>query len=94
MGYYIEAPKNTDKAKYFFDHHGAELVLDPEKFNFTSDYALICIVENPLGFEAAGIAYDSDELNRFLPTKYDQRQRTWLKMKKSIVRKLNPQAPI
>ena len=93
MGYYIEAPTHTGKAKYFFDHHGAELVLEPEKFDFDGDYALVCVVENRI-FEAAGIAYDAAERDEFLPTESDQRPRTWLRMKKEVVKKLCPYVPL
>jgi hypothetical protein len=87
MGYYIETPHHQNKAKQLYDLYKAELVLDPENFDFASDDALICVVENT-NFDAAAIAYDANERDQFLLP--DFRERTWLKLPKKLVCELCP----
>jgi hypothetical protein len=89
MGYYIQLPNNQNKAKQLVDLHNAELVLSPESFDFSKDKALICVVENQL-FEAAGIAFNPDERDAFLPTATDRRPRTWVMLPKTKVTELCP----
>lgn len=93
MGYYIETLHPKGKAKQLVDVHGAELVLSPDKFDFNGPDALICVVENPL-FDAAAIVYNAKERNEFLMWPGDTRERTWLKLPKSLVKQLNPRAPL
>jgi hypothetical protein len=89
MGYYIETAQPTEKAKQLFDlYQEAELVLSPESFDFTSDFALICVVENGL-WDAAGIAYNADERDAF-NNPNDTREKTWLKIPKSLAINLCP----
>jgi len=92
MGYYVEVPENLNKAEQLHRLYGAELVLTPENFDFDGDYALICVVENGM-FDAAGIAYDETARDEFNNPK-DDREKTWLKLPKSVVKKLNPRAPV
>lgn len=93
MGYYIEVPLSQGKAKQMADLHKAELVLSPEKFDFSGSDALLCVVENP-AWDAIAIAYDADERDAFLPTDSDQRPRVWLKIPKRLAKKLQPRAPL
>lgn len=88
MGYYIETPINKGKARYIVEHYGGELVLSPESFDFDSDDALVCVVENGL-FDAAGIAYSPDERDQFNDPD-DTRERVWLKLPKSKAIELCP----
>jgi hypothetical protein len=92
MGYYVELPLHRNKAEQLVRLHNAELVLSPESFNFDGDYALICVIENPL-FDAACIAYDESERDDCLNPK-DTRDKVWLKLPKSVVKKLNPRVPL
>jgi hypothetical protein len=92
MGYYIEVPNPTHKAEQLVRLHGAELVLLPELFDFSGDYALICVVENGL-FDAAGVAYSPSERDAF-NNPDDTRDKVWLKLPKSVVLKLNPLVPL
>jgi hypothetical protein len=46
-------------------------------------------VENQL-FEAAGIAFNPDERDAFLPTATDRRPRTWVMLPKTKVTELCP----
>ncbi len=89
MGYYIETPESNNKARQLVQLHKAELVLSPEKFDFTGDDALICVVENG-PFDAAAIAFDCRERDVFL--RPDGRPKTWLKLPKAKVLELNPLA--
>jgi hypothetical protein len=91
MGYYIETPESKNKAGQLVNLHQAEFVLSPEKFDLSGPDALICVVENG-GFDAAAIAFDEDERNAFLPSTHDRRPRTWLKLSKTKVLELCPQA--
>jgi hypothetical protein len=92
MGYYIETPSSFHKAKQLVDLYKAELVLSPEKFDFSGPDALICVVENG-PFDAAGICFDAKERDDFnSPT--DPRPKTWLKLPKTKVLELNPRAPL
>ena len=92
MGYYIETPGHLDKAEQLYRLYGAELVLSPEHFDFNGEYALICVVENG-NFDTAGIAYSARERDEFCNPS-DPRPKTWLKMRKSLVKKLNPRVPL
>ena len=88
MGYYVEVPLPTNKAEQLVRLHDAELVLSPEDFDFKSDYALICVVENGL-FDAAAIAYNRFERDAFNDPK-DPRDKVWLKLPKTTVIMLCP----
>jgi hypothetical protein len=92
MGYYVETPEHINKAEQLHRLYGAELVLSPEDFDFDGEYALICVVEND-GFDAAGIAYCAEERNDFSDPE-DTRNKTWLKLPKKVVKKLNPRVPL
>ena len=92
MGYYIEVPESRFKAKQLVDLYGAELVLAPEKFVFEGDNALICVIENGVMFDAAGVCYHPLERDDFLICD-DGRPKTWLKMSKKKVLELNPHVP-
>ena len=87
MGYYIQTPKNNDKAQQLVDLHDAAILTKCPTFEeIPAGKALICVVENPT-FEAAGLCYDRDELTAFtLPD--DPRPRTWLLMEQAKAYKL------
>lgn len=92
MGYYIEVPHPRGKAQQMVEIHQAELVLSPEKFDFSGPDALLCVVENPM-WDAVAIAYNVDERDAFLPTKTDQRPRVWLKIPKTLAKQFQPNVP-
>lgn len=78
MGYYIEVPKNKGKAQQIVELYGGRIALNPPQFeDITPDDAIICVVDNG-PFEAAGFAYNQEELHVFsIP---DGRPRTWVIM--------------
>jgi len=78
IGYYIEVPKNKDKAQQIVELYGGRVVLKPPQFeDITPDDAIICVVDIGL-FEAAGFAYNQRELHAF--TIPDGRSRVWVIM--------------
>jgi hypothetical protein len=91
MGYYIETPRDKNKAQQLFELYHAELVLAPETFNFNGPNALICVVEDEL-FDAAAIAYDASERDSFLVD--DGCEKVWLALPKIRVHLLNPMCPL
>jgi len=93
MGYYIEVPKDLNKAQQIVDIHGGTIIPKPSSFaEVPADQALICVVGNGL-FDAAGIAYDEREFEAFsAPDRSGyQRPRTWVLLGKAVVCKLCPQ---
>ena len=65
MGYYVEVPRNFDKAQQIADLYGGILANRPLTFaDIPKGKALICVLRNPL-FEAAGFCYDEREFNAF-----------------------------
>ena len=78
MGFYIEVPKNKDKAQQIVELYGGQIVLSPPSFeDITPNDAIICVVDNGI-YEAAGFAFDQEELLRFsIP---DGRLRMWVIM--------------
>ena len=86
MGYYIEVPKSKGKAQQVVELYGGRVAPYPPSFeDITPDEAIICVVDNG-PFEAAGFAYDQDELYRF--TNIDGRRRTWVIMSRRKACKL------
>jgi hypothetical protein len=86
MGYYIEVPKNLNKAAQLMDLYGAELMpMDMGFSEIPADKALICVVQNGL-FDAVGYAFDETEFRAF--SEPDGRTRTWLLMDKKLVHQL------
>ncbi len=78
MGYYIEVPKDKNKAQQIVQLYGGRIALSPPSFeDITPDEAIICVVDNG-SFEAAGFAYNQDEL--FVFSDMDGRQKTWVIM--------------
>lgn len=86
MGYYIQTPMTIEKVDYLKNRHGAKEIECPGSLNEIpyEDKALVMVVDNVI-FEAAGYIYDDNELKRALPTRKDQRKRTWLLMDKEWV---------
>lgn len=64
MGYYIN-PKDQTKEAFLLEqgHPVSEAAL--ARYTFDEDTLPVCWVQNP-GMTAAGIAYNQEELNRFL----------------------------
>jgi len=80
MGYYIQTPEASNKAKQLEDLHGAILLPEPPKIeNFPTKQAIICIVNNG-NFEAAAFCYSLEELEVFLLE--DGRPKLWMIMDK------------
>lgn len=78
MGYYIQVPKNKDKAKQIVSLHGGRIAPTPPCFeDIAEGEAIICVVDNG-HFEAAGFCYNQAELTRF--SYFDGRPRTWVIM--------------
>jgi hypothetical protein len=87
MGYYIEAPKNTQKANQLVGLYGAKLLISkPQWDEIPPDKALIVVVINPL-FEAAGFAYNKEELEAFTDPA-DRRPKQFLLMELKKVKEL------
>jgi hypothetical protein len=87
MGYYIEVPRNKEKAVYLIAEHGAELTAQPAAFtDVPAHRALVVVVDNGL-FEAAGYAYDEREFQAFTQPG-DHRPKQFLLMDKAKVREL------
>lgn len=78
MGYYIEVPEKKGKAQQIVELYGGRIVSSPPSFeDITPNEAIICVVDNGR-FEAAGFAYNQDELYVF--SHMDGRPRTWVIM--------------
>lgn len=87
MGYYIEVPRPTEKARQIVELHGATHVHRPEKLSdIPADRALIVVVENGI-FDAAALAYNQSELDAFTSPS-DRRPKTFLMMEKNLAHKL------
>lgn len=90
MGYYIETPSNHGKADWLIKEHGAVEVLFPVPFWSTNDRdeVTVCVVDNG-PFEAAAIACDEKELERF-KREPDPRPKRWLILPRAKVLELCP----
>jgi hypothetical protein len=90
MGYYIEVPKNKNKAAQLVELYEAQIIPKPKKFSdVPEDKALICVVENT-AFDAAGFCYNEREFKVFeRDFSNPQRPRTWLLMDKVLTKKLS-----
>jgi hypothetical protein len=62
MGFYLQTPSAKRKADYLVGNHGALLLLDPEYHS--GEYTTVCVVDNG-PFEAAAVAYDRSEFDKF-----------------------------
>jgi hypothetical protein len=83
MGYYIEVPKNKNKAEQIVELFGGEIVSMPNAFSdIPEDKALIVVVDNG-PFEAAGLAFNESEFKEFTaPDSGRQRPRKFVLMDK------------
>jgi len=90
MGRYVETPNSRGKAEYLIEEHGATQIPREEAEEIVSDpkskYAVIVVLNNVM-FEAAGYAYDKQELGRFLAPD-DPRPKVCLAMDKKVVQQL------
>ena len=81
MGYYIQVPNNKGKAQQIVELYGGRIALSPPSFeDITPGEAIICVIDNGL-FEAAGFAFDQDELIAF--SYHDGRPRDWVVMNRA-----------
>ena len=65
MGYYIQMPKNTDKAQQLVDLHDAAILTKCPTFEeIPKGKALICVVDNG-PFEAAALCHSAEEFAVF-----------------------------
>jgi hypothetical protein len=88
MGYYIEVPSNTGKAKLIEElHDGTILARQPDWNEFPDDLAIIVVVDNGL-FEAAGYAYSEEEYRAFTRPS-DLRPKTFLVMPRDKAEELS-----
>lgn len=84
MGYYIETGTAVGKAGILVKEHGASEITRPEAFTIATNpeyprtQIIVVVLENGM-FEAAGIAFDIDELKEFTDLN-DSRPRTILSM--------------
>jgi hypothetical protein len=79
MGYYIQVPKNHNKAKQIVELYGGEILSKvPVWEELKSEEAAICVMDN-IEFEAAGFAYSKRELEEFSNPK-DNRPKIWVIM--------------
>lgn len=84
MGYYIQTPKDKNKAQQIIDLYNAELFKTPLEDVYCDDFpppdgkAFICVIENPR-FDAAAFCYDRREFEAFA-LDLTGRRKTWLLM--------------
>ena len=87
MGYYIEVPRDKEKAEQLVQLYDAEIVPRPSSLSeIPNGKALICVVDNGL-FEAAGFCYSEREFKDFVFD--DGRPRKWLIMDLGKAKKLS-----
>ena len=86
MGYYIEVPENFNKARQIVQLYGGK-ILDkaPSWGEVSPNEAIICVFHNP-NFDAAGFAFNPQELAYFKSP--DSRQKTWLIMNRKKAEEL------
>jgi len=94
MGEYLEVPQRQGKAEHLVTEHGASSVTEDAVVDTgfvgldNAGHALVCVVENE-SWDAAGVAPDQNELNRFrIRPGEDERPRTWLLMDPEKVRRM------
>ena len=76
MGYYVEVPSSSGKAKQIADIYGGIIVTEKEAREAMTDssVAVIIVMDNGM-FEAAGFAYDMNEFKAFTgPNDYRPKQ--------------------
>ena len=87
MGYYIEVERDFNKANQIIDTvPGARLIARAGEA--TADEFPVCVVTNAW-FEAAGVAYDSHEVEAFSDPS-DPRPKTWLAVPRDEALRLVP----
>ena len=88
MGYYIQVPKNLNKAQQLKDLYNATEIPCPKSLmEVPADKALVCVVSNGL-FDAAAYAHSEGELQG-LSRPSDMRPKYWLLMDKALVEQLS-----
>ena len=87
MGFYIETPKNRNKADQLVILHGAVIVPKPVFDDVPQDKAVIVVVNN-IAFDAAGLAYSEKEFLEFTDPS-DNRGKTFLLMDKKLAHRLS-----
>jgi hypothetical protein len=87
MGYYIEVPANTGKARLIEELHGGTILARQPEWDEFPDLAIIVVVDNGI-FEAAGYAYDEAEYRAFTEPD-DMRPKTFLVMPRDKAEELS-----
>jgi len=88
MGFYIETVLSICKDNWLIKHEDAERLdgtLEDSLKAHEEGFAVICVIDNG-DFEAAGYAYDEDEIRRF--HRPDGRPKNWVKMNRSRANEL------
>jgi hypothetical protein len=89
MGYYIDTPHNKNKAKWLVDNCDAvKLPILHKDSHVSPGYVPVIVIDNEY-FEAAGIAFDRDELEVFTSLR-DGRPKQFLYMPRNKVIELCP----
>lgn len=92
MGLYLEAPSRTGKADWLIANAEAVEIQEPTTHNAIPGHSVVCVVNNPgMGFDAAGLAVDDYEVERF-KSGLDGRPARWLAVPRAQVERLCPQA--
>lgn len=89
MGYYIQTGSNMGKVNFLRSNYGAEPISEAMARTVvaeSADSAIIVVVDNG-DFEAAGLAYDSDEFRVFTHPA-DGRGKAFLRMDRKLACKL------
>ena len=89
MGYYIEVPNHRGKAKQLVELHGGEIVPPIKAVKDIPKGKILVVVMDNGGFEAAGVAFDQQELQAFTHP-LDKRPKTFILMDEEVVYSLQP----
>lgn len=65
MGYYIETPVTIGKANWLLANVPGTVEIPTPVFNLSDEKTLVFVVENGM-FDAAAVAYNANEMRRFL----------------------------
>jgi hypothetical protein len=91
MGFYIQTDRNVGKATRLLELYPDRVATGGALTSFEDvpeGKTAVCVVSNPM-FDAAGIAYDSDEFEAFSEPG-DPRSKTWLLVDTDLANELCP----
>ena len=75
MGIYVNPPREAKER--FLGRVGTQLPVAPGSIlEVPVGHCVVCLVDNGM-WTGAGVMYSDRELAKFMPTKEDQRSRTW-----------------